>query len=57
MAQALVAGCDGYLWAGHHRGLLERYTDHGCLQWSRVCALPPCAHLEGVVRLRAVLPS
>lgn len=57
MAQALVAGCDGYLWAGHHRGLLERYTDHGCLQWSRVCALPPCAHLEGAVRLTVVLPS
>ncbi len=38
LLQVLVAGPDGYLWAGHKGGLLERYTAGGCLQWYKVRA-------------------
>ena len=34
--QALIAGPDGYVWACHKHGLLERYTASGCLQWFKV---------------------
>lgn len=33
--RAVVAGSDGFVWVGHHKGLLERYTYSGCLQWSK----------------------
>ena len=30
---AIVAGLDGYLWVGYHKGRLERYTAGGMLLW------------------------
>jgi len=33
---AIVAGLDGYVWVGYHKGRLERYTAGGMLAWWKV---------------------
>lgn len=40
LLQAMVAGADGYLWVGHRRGRVERYTAGGMLQWYQVGTTP-----------------
>ena len=37
---AIVAGLDGYVWVGYHKGRLERYTAGGMLAWWKVRLFP-----------------
>lgn len=37
---AIVAGLDGYVWVGYHKGRLERYTAGGMLAWWKVRCHP-----------------
>ena len=41
---AIVAGLDGYVWVGYHKGRLERYTAGGMLAWWKVRPLAGTRH-------------